>query len=456
MREEIEKTKENAVGVSFLCDMHGRIIRFLRDDIGLSGRMRPGQPFTMGFDTENIRKAFGFFSEIKEKGSGFGWELCVAAGEKFEVLHFAGYAEKDSIFIVGAKTRSEVIYFCDELMIINNEQANTVRQLMKQQISGTREQTEQEIRYYEELTNLNNELESTQRELERTNLQLTGANTLLNEQKQELERLNRELSETVKELERTRDELVQSEKMASLGRMVAGFAHEINTPIGIALTAASTLQDERESIRDLLSREEVEEDELVQHLETIHEAADLTVSNLRRSAELVSSFKRTSIDQTSETPRLFDVCDVIQDTVNSLSNAFRGTRIEIIKNCPEKINTYGYPGALSQVLANFMMNSLIHGFEDGEMLGNIIISAYVRNGQIHLDYEDSGKGMDETAVRNLFEPFFTTRRAKGGTGLGMYLSYNIIKSRLKGDIRCESAPATGTRFFITFPVEKIS
>lgn len=446
---------ENAVGVSFLCDMHGRITRFLRDDIGFSERLKIGQPFIMGFDTENLQKAMHFFSEIKEKGSGFGWELCVSTSKSFEVLHFAGYAEKESVFIVGAKTRSEVIHFCDELMDINNEQANTVRQLMKEQISGSRAQTEQEIKYYEELTRLNGELESTQRQLERSNLQLTDANTLLNEQKVELERLNGELSDTIKELEQTRDELVQSEKMASLGRLVSGFAHEINTPIGIAVTASSALNDAQKNIVEMLSEEEVEEDDLVANLETISDAAELALSNLRRAADLVSSFKRTSIDQTAETPRLFDVCEVIQDVVISMSSTFRSTQIDLHTDCPEPINTYGYPGAVSQILTNLMTNSLMHGFDDGKRPGNISICARVKEKTVHLDYADTGSGMSETVAQNLFEPFFTTRRARGGTGLGMYICYNIITNRLKGDIRCESAPDQGTRFYVTFSAENV-
>lgn len=439
--------KEDAVGVSFLCDQHGRIVRFLRDDIGLSDRLKTGQPFTMGFDKENIRKAMGFFSEIKKNGSGFGWELCVALKNGFEVLHFAGYADHDSIFVVGAKTRSEVIQFCDDLMDINNEQATTVRQLMKRQIEGARSQTEQEIKHYEELTRLNNELESTQRELERTNRQL-------NAQKRELERLNAELSKTITELEKTRDELIQSEKMASLGRLVSGFAHEINTPIGIAVTASSTLNDACGTIMDMLSQEEVEEEDLVANLDTIGEAADLALSNLRRAADLVSSFKRTSIDQTAETPRLFDVCEVLHDVVVSMGSAFRGAKIDIQVDCPDTINTYGYPGALSQILTNLMMNSLIHGFDDGKQAGQINIRALAKEGKARLEYEDTGNGMDETVAQNLFEPFFTTRRAKGGTGLGMYICYNLIANRLKGDIHCDSTPGNGTRFFISFPVEK--
>lgn len=446
----------NAIGVCFLCDMHGRLTEVLRDDIGLSDRLKAGQPFAFAFQTDNVQKSLSFFSEIKTNGTAFDWELCANLREGCEVLHFSGYAGGDDIFIVGARTRSGVLEFCDELMKINNEQANTVRMLMKEQITASQGQTEKEKKYYNELTRLNSELESTQRQLEKKNLELENANQQLETQKTELERLNSELSATIGELERTRDELVQSEKMASLGRLVSGFAHEINTPIGISVTASSSLYEAQQSITRMLSQEEVDEDDLVSNLETIRDASELTLSNLRRAADLVSSFKRTSIDQTAETPRLFGVQEVIQDLIISLNNKFRHTQIRITEECPDTLSIYSYPGAISQILTNFMMNSLIYGFDDGTLAGDIRIRAWQEENILHLSYSDTGKGMDEETVAKLFEPFFTTRRARGGTGLGLYICYNIVTSTLKGNIECESEPGKGTRFDITFPIEKLS
>ena len=422
------------IGVSFLCDSNGRLIKFLRDDMGLSARLKPGQPFTLAFETESIGKAFKFLSEIKKSGSAFDWELCVMKDKACEVLHFAGYAMLDSVFVVGSKTRADVIQFCEDLMIINNEQANSIRSLMKDQIHSSQGTSEIERKYYEELTRLNSELESTQRQLEKKNL---------------------ELEKAYSKLQRVQEELIQSEKMASLGRLVSGFAHEINTPIGIALTASSSLCTAQQTISAMLSQEEVDEEDLVSNLEVIREAAELTLSNTRRAAELVKSFKRTSIDQSAETRRLFDMCEVIQDVTVSLVSRFRQTAIEIVSNCPGTVNVYGYPGAISQILTNLMMNSLIYGFDDGKLPGKILIEVEAKDNMLHFDYADTGKGMEEDVVRHLFEPFFTTRRARGGTGLGMYICYNIVTSRLKGSITCESSPGRGSVFHITFPVEKI-
>lgn len=424
----------DVIGISFLCDSNGRLIRFLRDDMGLSMRLKQGQPFTLAFETESISKAFKFLSEIKKCGNAFDWELCVMKDNVCEVLHFAGYAMQDNIFIVGSKTRSDVIQFCEELMIINNEQANDIRLLMKDQLKSSQGTSGIENKYYEELTRLNNELENIQRQLEKKNFELERAYA---------------------ELQRTQEKLIQSEKMASLGRLVSGFAHEINTPIGIAVTASSSLYDAQRHISEMLSQEEVDEEELVSNLETVREASELTLANLRRAAELVKSFKRTSIDQSAETQRLFDICEVISDVIVSLSSRFRQTGIEIITDCPGNINIYGYPGAISQILTNLMMNSLIYGFDDGKLSGKIIIDVESKHNMLYFDYADTGKGMDETALKHLFEPFFTTRRAKGGTGLGMYVCYNIVTSRLKGTITCESSPDRGVLFHIAFPLEKI-
>jgi signal transduction histidine kinase len=415
--------------------MHGRLIRLLRDDLDLSEKLKIGQPFTMVFETENIRKAFQFLAEVKSKGTAFDWELCVNLDKGCEVLHFAGYSQSEHIFVVGSRTRSGVIFFCDELMKISNEQAADVRMLMKEQIMSSRENSEKEKNYYEELTRLNNELEIAQRQLEKKNIELENA---------------------YRKLEEAQNHLIQSEKMASLGRLVSGFAHEINTPIGIAVTASSTLNDAQQNIRQMLSQEEVDEDELLSHLETIRETADLTLLNLKRAAELVSSFKRTSVDQSAETPRLFDMSEVIHDVILSLHSKFRTTKITFSTECSKPLNIFGYPGAVSQILANFMINSLIYGFDDGRLPGQISITASRKKDTICLDYEDNGQGMEPAIVAKIFEPFFTTRRARGGTGLGLYICYNIVTDRLKGTIDCESQIGRGTTFHICFPLEKFS
>lgn len=296
--------------------------------------------------------------------------------------------------------------------------------------------------------------------------QLKESFTALAEKNKEINQLNADLEQRViertaalnakvEELVQTRNELLQSEKMASLGRLVAGFAHEINTPIGVAVGAASTLQEIAQTVTRMTQQEEVDEEELLSTLESVNEAAELTLSNLRRAVRLVSSFKRTAIDQSSDTSRMFNVRETIEDVNNSLHSKFKHTDIKISINCLPTIVLYGLPGVLDQILTNFMMNSLFHGFNDGKLGGQIIINVTFVEPSKHLrlEYIDTGKGMEQSVVEKIFEPFFTTRRAHGGTGLGLYICYNLVTSQLHGTIICESQPGKGVRFLIEYPAQ---
>jgi len=261
-----------------------------------------------------------------------------------------------------------------------------------------------------------------------------------------------QLNAKVKELTQTRHELVQSEKMASLGRLVAGFAHELNTPIGVAVGTASLLQQKVGRINKLLEQEEVDEEDLLAVLEKIDEASALTLSNLRRAANLVMSFKRTAVDQSSDQVRKFNVKDSIEDVISTLNNKFKHTAIEIQIDCAENLSVYSVPGALEQIITNLMVNSLIHGFDDGKKGGNIRIAIALENQRLHLDYSDTGKGIAPSVLEKVFEPFFTTNRAHGGSGLGMYICYNIVTSQLKGTMTGESTLGKGVTFKMEFPV----
>jgi predicted ATPase/GAF domain-containing protein len=262
-----------------------------------------------------------------------------------------------------------------------------------------------------------------------------------------------QLNTKIEELTHTRNELVQSEKMASLGRLVAGFAHELNTPIGVAVGIASTGQKKMKAILHLLDEEEVDEEELVSGLERLDEMAELTLSNLDRAANLVSSFKRTAIDQSSDEVRHFKVKMAIFDVINTLQNHFKQTAIKFQVDCPDDIAVYSMAGALEQILTNLIMNSLIHGFSEGKAAGTINIMARLEKDNLHLEYSDTGAGIAPENLGNIFEPFFTTHRAHGGSGIGLYICYNIVTSQLKGTITCDSTIGKGVRFIIDFPVQ---
>jgi predicted ATPase/signal transduction histidine kinase/tRNA A-37 threonylcarbamoyl transferase component Bud32 len=261
-----------------------------------------------------------------------------------------------------------------------------------------------------------------------------------------------QLNAKVEELTQTRQELVQSEKMASLGRLVAGFAHELNTPLGVAVGAASTLQNNVININQLIEQDEVDEEELLSDLDTIDQTAKLTLSNLTRAADLVTSFKRTAVDQTSDKIRIFDVKQLIEDIIKTLHNRFKQTDINISLDCPTNLTVESLPGTLEQILTNLLMNSLIHGFNEGQNAGAINIKAQLDGDNLHLEYSDNGKGIAQENLEKIFEPFFTTHRAHGGSGLGMYICYNLITTQLQGTITCESQPGEGVVFQIDYPI----
>ena len=259
----------------------------------------------------------------------------------------------------------------------------------------------------------------------------------------------RELHNKIAELEQARDQIVASEKMASLGRLVAGFAHEINTPVGIAVGAASQLRDAADEIRRMLEAEEVEEEELEEVLEIIREGTDLTLTNLHRAAELIQRFKRSSIDRSSEEVRHFRVREVIEDVLTSLHSILKKTQVKVIIECPDELHIISVPGLIEQVLVNLIQNSLKHGFDNESTDGEIHITCSTR-GNFHLVYEDNGKGMSSESVERIFEPFYTTKRGSG-SGLGMYISYNLVHHH-HGTLYCESTLGQGVWFALDLPV----
>ncbi|WP_353572952.1 ATP-binding protein [Candidatus Albibeggiatoa sp. nov. BB20] len=443
----MDDTFQSTMGISLLCDSRGKILSLLCDELNLSSRLTVGQLFTAAFDSENIEKAGNFLLELKTKGVTFDWPLSIYANGKLLLLHFTGGLNGENLFIIGNTAPTNVNQFFDELMKINNEQTNALRETMKAQMQATQQvEANQDTHLYEELSQLNNELANTQRELAKKNVQLE-------QQRKELKNLNTELSNTIEELSQARHELVQSEKMASLGRLVSGFAHELNTPIGIAVGSASALQQEAKKIVSMLDDDEVDVDELISAVNTVDQGFNLTLSNLERAGNLVSSFKRTAVDQTSGEKRYFDVHEVIQDTINTLDNRFKKTDITIQLDCASELKVVSLPGALEQILTNLLINSLIHGFDEGRQAGNIQVSVQLQDEILSLQYQDDGKGIESEHIEKIFEPFFTTHRSHGGSGLGGYICYNLVTNQLKGSINCESQIGQGVRFDISYPIE---
>ena len=260
-----------------------------------------------------------------------------------------------------------------------------------------------------------------------------------------------ELMDANTRLKQEQEKVLEAEKMASLGRMVAGFAHEVNTPVGIAVGAASQSRELVTEFSHLLDQDEVTEEDLRSRLAVLDEIADLTLANLRRAAAMVQSFKRTAVDQVSERERNFDLAETIEDVQRSLQNAFKNTPIQFSITCPSGQVLFGPAGTLVQLLANLMQNSRMHGFADGTKAGTIELNARIAGECVLIDYADDGVGMPAEILEHAFEPFYTTRRGTGGSGLGLYIAYNLVTQGLGGTISCQSSPGCGCRFVIEFP-----
>lgn len=264
------------------------------------------------------------------------------------------------------------------------------------------------------------------------------------------------LHQSLETLKKTQDQLVQTEKMASLGALVAGVAHEINTPLGISVTEASYQKDIIEDCYNRFKSADLTESAFNSFLEDSKQSSLSILKNLKRAVNLINSFKQTAVDQIIEEKRAFDVKIYIDEILISIHSKVKSTGHSIENCCPGNVIIVSYPGAFAQIITNFVINSLHHGF-DGIKSGKMVFNAkMIDQGQesqmLELTYSDNGVGMDETILNSIFEPFFTTKRNKGGTGLGMHIVYNLVTQKLRGQIQCQSLPGQGTMFIIQIPL----
>ncbi|MCB5194811.1 HAMP domain-containing histidine kinase [Deefgea sp. H3-26] len=250
--------------------------------------------------------------------------------------------------------------------------------------------------------------------------------------------------------------LIQSEKMASLGGLVAGIAHEINTPVGIILTSASVLHDDSVLFSAKVESGNMKKSEVVSYSQTAEQSSALIISNAVRAAELIQSFKRVAVDQTSEARRDFELSQYLHETVTSISPALKHSQISILIDCPNEIDMEGYPGAISQIISNLINNAALHAFSgipnSGEIKKQVHIIAEQHQQNVSLKVKDNGQGIDGSVIGKIFDPFYTTKRANGGSGLGLNIVFNLVTQTLGGHINVESIVDQGTIFSMTFPL----
>lgn len=280
--------------------------------------------------------------------------------------------------------------------------------------------------------------------------ELQEINTLLEEQKEELMQQKEELQSTLENLQKTQEHLIESEKMAALGGLVAGVAHEINTPVGIGVTAISNLMDEVKRMASLYKKDEISRKVFREFLESTQDTSSLIMKNLERTASLIQSFKQVSIDQVSEQKRVFKLKDYLNDIILSLIPKYKHKNITFKVACDPDLELNSYPGAYAQIFTNLLLNSFKHGFAEQEK-GTVNIMASQKNNTLNIEYRDDGTGIDPKDLLHVFEPFYTSDKRKG-TGLGLNIVYNIIRQKLHGTITCESEKGSGVIFKMDIPV----
>jgi len=269
---------------------------------------------------------------------------------------------------------------------------------------------------------------------------------------QELKISNRELETSLERLMLAQQELVESEKMAALGALVGGVAHEVNTPLGVSVTAASHLSATVQQFSRQYGQGGLTRSQMEKFLMDCTEMVEMLEINLRRAAKLVNSFKQVAVDQTFEELRHIELKEYLEEILMSLQPKFKKTQIVVSTDFEAGIRTTLFPGALAQVINNLMVNAYLHAFHNGQNSGEIVLTLRKQEEWISLNIADNGKGMSEETCLKVFEPFYTTKRNSGGSGLGMHISYNIIKQKLKGNIKCQSKLGNGTLFEILLPV----
>ena len=291
--------------------------------------------------------------------------------------------------------------------------------------------------------------------LKRVQLELNSLNDDLeakvSKRTESLKESNQQLELAFDRLKKTQGVLVESEKMASLGGLVAGIAHEINTPLGISLTAASFLTDQTKDFSRRFEKEDLTMNDLQEFTDGLGESTSLLINSLTRASNLVRSFKQVAVDQSSEACYQFNVLENLEQVLTSLNHKMKKISCEVDVECDAELTMTSYPGSFAQIYSNLIINSLIHGFENSEGTPRIRISVELKGNHLCIDYQDYGKGIGDEMAEKIFDPFVTTKRGSGGSGLGTHVIYNLVVQLLKGSIRCDNKVDQGVRFLIKIP-----
>jgi two-component system NtrC family sensor kinase len=269
---------------------------------------------------------------------------------------------------------------------------------------------------------------------------------------------NAELGSTLESLRNAQMEIQRSERLAALGSLVAGVAHELNTPIGNSVTVASTLHELSAEFKEKMEHG-LTRSSLVNYVDKSSHACDILLRNLTIADDLIGSFKRVAVDRTSAQRRQFMLDEVVKETLLTMATSFKGNLHEVTLEIPPEIKMDSYPGPFGQIINNLVNNAILHAFSEhqqSDKQGQVIISAEQltdkQSEMVQLVISDNGSGISEDNLGRIFDPFFTTKLGRGGSGLGLNIVYNLVADVLGGSIRVESTLGLGTRFILTLPL----
>jgi signal transduction histidine kinase len=291
-------------------------------------------------------------------------------------------------------------------------------------------------------------LRNAQDEIQRMNVELEARVATRTET---LAQSNRELEQALTSVKTMQSELVRAEKMAALGSLVAGVAHELNTPIGNSVTVASTLQFQINALVDDIKNNTLRRSSLQSFAETAVHGTDILLRALNQADHLISSFKRVAVDQSSDLRRQFDVRTVLSEVCVTLEPMYKKRPFTLEMRAEDGLEMGSYPGALGQCITNFVSNSLQHAFEHRDQGHMMLIAQSLNSETVQIIYRDDGAGMTPATLKRVYDPFFTTKLGQGGSGLGMNIVYNIVREVLGGSIHMESSPNTGTTITLELP-----
>ena len=294
------------------------------------------------------------------------------------------------------------------------------------------------------------ELQQQKYELEKQKIVLTDEVDLRRSTEKELITKQAESQRYIDELKLAQERLVGTEKMAALGGLVAGITHDINTPIGIGVTAVSFLEERLNKLESAYAEKTLSPKALEEFINEAKQSTSLLTTNLDRASDLIASFKQIAVDQASEAVRTINFKDYVTEVIRSLHPKLKKTSHTINLQCPDDLVLNLPAGAISQIFTNLIVNSLIHGFE-GKENGVMDINITSDETNLTINYKDNGNGVTAEQLEKLFNPFFTTKRDEGGSGLGTHIMFNLVKQTLSGSIEATSEPGQGLHYFIQFP-----